>query len=517
MEETVLSPLILFGFIGLYFAVLIIISRFTAKKTDNDSFFTANRSSPWYLVAFGMIGASLSGVTFLSIPGAVLNDGFSYMQMVFGYFLGYLVIIHVLLPLYYKLSSASIYSYLNERYGNSAYKTGAAYFLISRMIGSAFRLYLVALVFDKFIFSPFDIPFWLTVFITIFLIYIYSFRGGIKTIVYTDTLQTTFMLLAVIISIAYIAGEMNWTYTETVGQLTQSEYFNWFEWDSKKRNYFFKHFFSGMFITIVMTGLDQDMMQKNLTCRNLKESQKNMYWMSSILVLVNFVFLSLGALLYIYAQQKGLFVLAETGSRYPINLLNSSTGIFENTPTDVFFPTIALQHLPAVAGVCFIIGLIAAAYSTADSALTALTTSVCVDFLGFKKGDSRNTLRMMVHIGVALVLFAVILVFKEINNDAVINELFKIAGYTYGPLLGLFSFGIFTKLKPNYKLIPIICIVSPLICYYINLNSEAWLNGYKFGFELLLLNGFITFFGLLLSSYSQNDYSKPLPSSENIH
>jgi len=497
MNQQVLSPLTIFGFVGLYFLLLVVISRFTTKKVDNDSFFTANRSSPWFLVAFGMIGASLSGVTFLSIPGAVVNDGFTYMQMVFGYFLGYLVIIHLLLPVYYKLSSASIYSYLNERFGKSAYKTGAAYFLLSRMIGSAFRLYLVALVFDRFIFSSFGIPFWASVFITILLIYLYSYRGGIKTIVYTDTLQTTFMLLAVFISIVFIANEMQMGVLDTFDNLSNSEYFRWFEWDSSKKNYFFKHFFSGMFITIVMTGLDQDMMQKNLTCRSLKESQKNMYWMSSILIIVNVVFLALGALLFIYAKDKGIMQLAENGSKYPIDVLNAS-GVFANTPTDVFFPIIALEHLPMAAGICFILGLIAAAYSTADSALTALTTSVCVDFLGFKKGDQRNNLRMLVHIGVALTLFVVIVLFKEINNDAVINEVFKIAGYTYGPLLGLFSFGIFTKLKPNFILIPIVCVLSPLICYFININSEAWLDGYKFGFELLLLNGFITFLGLFL-------------------
>jgi Na+/proline symporter len=440
----------------------------------------------------------------LSIPGAVVKDGFTYMQIVMGYFFGYLFIIHVLLPVYYKLSSASIYSYLETRFGFMAYKTGAAYFFISRMIGSAFRLYLVALVFDRFVFGFYGIPFWLTVLITILLIYVYSFRGGIKTIVYTDTLQTTFMLLSVAIAIVFIASEMSWSAGEAIQNLHQSSYFRWFEWDSSQKNYFFKHFFSGMFITIVMTGLDQDMMQKNLTCRNLKEAQKNMYWMSSILIVVNVVFLALGAFLYLYAFDKGVVQTAAEGSRYPVDVFNNAQGVMENTSTDVFFPVIALEHLPLAAGVCFILGLIAAAYSTADSALTALTTSVCVDFLGFKKGDRREKLRMLVHIGVAIVLFGVIVLFREINNDAVINELFKIAGYTYGPLLGLFALGLFTKRIPDNQWVLPVCIAAPVLSYIINVNSETLLKGYKFGFELLLLNGFITFCGLWLISIKKN-------------
>lgn len=501
-----LSPEILFGFIGAYFLVLIIISRLTSRGIDNDSFFTANRSSPWYLVAFGMIGASLSGVTFLSIPGAVVKDGFTYMQIVLGYFFGYLVIIHLLMPLYYRLSGVTIYSYLEKRFGHMAYKTGAAYFLLSRIIGSAFRLYLVALVFDRFIFSTYGIPFGLTVFITILLIYVYSFRGGIKTIVYTDTLQTTFMLLSVAMAIVFVANEMSWTAGEAIQNLQQSSYFRWFEWDSGQKNYFFKHFFSGMFITIVMTGLDQDMMQKNLTCRNLRDAQKNIYWMSSILIIVNVVFLALGAFLYMYAFDKGFAQAAAEGSRYPVDVFNQAKGIMENTSTDVFFPIIALEHLPVAAGVCFILGLIAAAYSTADSALTALTTSVCVDFLGFKKGDPREKLRMVIHIGIAFVLFLVIILFKQINNDAVINELFKIAGYTYGPLLGLFSFGIFTKLVPSNKLVLPVCITAPILTYFVNAHSEQLLNGYKFGFELLLFNGLLTFIGLWLASLGKTKF-----------
>lgn len=495
-----LSPEILFGFIGAYFVVLIIISRLTSTGADNDSFFTANRSSPWYLVAFGMIGASLSGVTFLSIPGAVVKDGFTYMQIVLGYFFGYLVIIHLLMPVYYRLSGVTIYSYLENRFGSMAYKTGAAYFLISRIIGSAFRLYLVALVFDRFIFGSYGIPFWLTVLITILLIYVYSFRGGIKTIVYTDTLQTTFMLISVCIAIVFVIRAMNWGIAEAIENLRQSSYFHWFVWDSSQKNYFFKHFFSGMFITIVMTGLDQDMMQKNLTCRNLQEAQKNMYWMSSILIIVNLIFLALGAFLYIYAFDKGFAQIAAEGSRYPIDVLNQAKGVMENTPTDVFFPIIALEHLPTAAGVCFILGLIAAAYSTADSALTALTTSVCVDFLGFQKGDPRQQLRMLVHIGIAFILFLVIIFFKQIINDAVIIELFKIAGYTYGPLLGLFSFGIFTHLRPSEKLVLPVCLAAPIASYFVNENSEYLLSGYKFGFELLLFNGLLTFIGLWMAS-----------------
>lgn len=498
------SELILACVLG-YFALLITVSFLTSRgSTDNDSFFSGKRQSPWYLVAFGMIGASLSGVTFLSIPGTVGKDGFTYMQMVFGYLLGYLVIANILLPLYYRLNLTSIYTYLDKRYGNSAYKTGASFFLLSRIFGSALRLYLVAIVFYNFVFEPMGVPFWVTVFITLLLIWVYSFKGGIKTIVYTDTLQTFFMLLSVVISIWFITKELNLNIVETGNAIANSHYSEWFVWDTTPKNNFWKHLFGGMFITIVMTGLDQDMMQKNLTCKSLPEAKKNMYWMSSILVVVNILFLTLGALLYLYATQKGLLAenFADTekmAAKCPIELKSAKAGgAMLCRTTDVLFPYLAFEYFPPFAGITFIIGLVAAAYSTADSALTALTTSFCVDFLGFKPGDKRVKTRKLVHVGVTLVLFGVILVFKEVNNDAVINEVFTIAGYTYGPLLGLFSFGIFTKKQPIDAYIPLVCIAAPVLSYLLAANSEYLLNGYKFGFELLLINGLLTFLGLAL-------------------
>jgi len=465
-----------------YFGLLIFISYLTSGKGDNVTFFLGNRQSPWYVVAFGMIGASLSGVTFISVPGWVGSSQFSYMQMVLGYLLGYLVIANVLLPLYYKLNLTSIYSYLDGRFGKVSYKVGAFYFLLSRTIGASFRLYLVAMVLQFAVFDPMglEVPFWLTVVLTITLIWLYTFRGGIKTIIWTDTLQTAFMLLSAGMTVYFISSQLDFNFSEAVAAIDASEYSRVFDFDDwRSGSYFWKQFFSGAFITIAMTGLDQDMMQKNLTCRSIGEAKKNMYWFSLVLVFVNLLFLGMGALLYIFAQQKGIDI--------PVK-------------ADQLFPMIALQSgLPAVVGLFFILGLIAAAYSSADSALTALTTSFSVDILGSTEDKPISKKhRMMVHLGFSALLVLTILIFKSLNDDSVISELFVAAGYTYGPLLGLYAFGLFTKWQVKDAWVPLVCLLSPLLCYVVKLNSDVWFAGYQMKFELLILNGFLTFLGLFL-------------------
>jgi SSS family transporter len=476
-----MSPTLVIGIIGGYFLLLIVIARITSRGADSTTFFTANKQSPWYLVAFGMIGASLSGVTFISVPGEVGNSFFSYFQVVLGYLVGYFVIATVLLPLYYRLNLVSIYGYLEQRFGFWSYKTGSFFFLLSRTIGAAFRLFLVAGVLQIAIFDSLGVPFWVSVLITILLIWVYTFQGGIKTIVWTDALQTFFMLLAVIITIYIITKEMGIGIGEAFSQVTESDYSKtfFFDWNDKKD--FFKQFISGAFIAIVMTGLDQDMMQKNLTCKTLKDAQKNVFWFSVVLVIANLLFLSLGALLYLYAGQNGIEIPARTDGLYPL---------------------IALNHLSTFAGVVFLLGIVAAAYSSADSALTALTTSFCMDFLNFDKKEEslKKPIRLKVHIAFSLLLFFVIIIFNAINDSSVINSIFKVAGYTYGPLLGLFSFGMITKLKVKDMLVLPVCLAAPILSYIVDINSVAWFNGFEFGFFILILNGSLTFIGMLLIS-----------------
>ncbi|RMG81672.1 MAG: sodium:solute symporter [Bacteroidetes bacterium] len=484
-----LTPELILGVVAGYFALLMLVSWWTGRHADSADFFIAGRKSPWVLVAVGMIGASLSGVTFISIPGAVgaggTNQAFSYMQMVFGYLAGYLVIAHVLMPLYYRLGLTSIYGYLEKRFGFFSYKTGAAYFLLSRLIGASFRLYLVAMVLHKFVLEPFGMSFGATVAITILLIWVYTFQGGIKTIVWTDTLQTICMLTAVVLTIFAISHALEQDLSGLIAQIRGSDYGQvfFFEGGWSDPNNFFKQFVSGALITIVMTGLDQDMMQKNLSCKTLGDAQKNMYLFSVILVAANLLFLTLGASLYIYAASVGLEIPEKT---------------------DQLFPMLALHHLSPVIGIAFILGLIAAAYSSADSALTALTTSFCIDFLDFEKKEmtepERRKIRWGVHIGFSLLLLVTILVFEQLNNDAVINELFKMAGYTYGPILGLFAFGMFTDFHLKDRYVMLICLMAPVLSYVINANSKAWLNGFEFGFLIIALNGLLTFLGLFLIS-----------------
>ena len=480
-----LTPTFILGIIAAYFLVLITVSYFTGRKAGNAEFFLAGRRSPWLLVAIGMIGASLSGVTFISIPGVVgaggANQSFSYMQMVFGYLLGYLIIAQVLLPLYYRLNLTSIYTFLEQRLGYHAYKTGAAYFMLSRIIGSSFRLYLVAIVLQQFVLGPFGIPFAATVAVTILLIWVYTSKGGIRTIVYTDTLQTVCMLSAVVLTIISIGNALETDLGGLVAMVRSSDYSQmfFFEGGWNDPNNFFKQFISGALIAVVMTGMDQDMMQKNLSCRNIGEAQKNVYTFSVVLVFANMLFLMLGALLYIYAASIGLEVPEKT---------------------DELFPMIALRHLSPTVGILFILGLIAAAYSSADSALTALTTSFCVDFLGIEKSqaseEEKRRTRGLVHIGISLVLLIIIVIFNALNNEAVISQLFIAAGYTYGPILGLFSFGMLTRREVHSLWVIPVCIAAPVLSYIINDNSAQWLSGFELGFLIIALNGLLTFVGL---------------------
>lgn len=528
---TSLSPTVILGIIAAYFAVLVLISLLTSRGNESDEgFFLAGRNSPWPLVALGMIGASLSGVTFISIPGAVgafdadgaakVNHAFSYLQVVIGYLFGYLFIATVLLPLYYRLGLTSIYEYLRMRIGYFGYKIGAFYFLLSRTIGAAFRLFLVTIVLQKFVTGEMGIPFAATVAITIGLIWLYTFRGGIKTIVYTDTLQTVCMLLAAGLTVYYLADALGYGLAEIPAQIANSEYGQVFFFDNgwSDPNNFWKQFLSGALITIVMTGLDQDMMQKNLSMPTARDAQKNMAAFSFVLIFANLMFLALGALLYFYARQYGLDI---------------------PTSSDQLYPMIALGHLPPVVGVLFILGLIAAAYSSADSALTALTTSFCIDFLGMndksevpvqaasfggadagavevKKSGGKRT-RLYVHLGFSVLLFFVILLFRLIDNPTVINNLFKAAGYTYGPLLGLFAFGLFTRLRvretvplgrTDFPVLLVICLATPVISFFVDYYSEALLGGFRFGFLILAFNGLLTFLGLLLLS-DFSDLSEP--------
>ena len=470
-----------------YFLLLFLIARLTSpRESGHSAFFLANRRSPWYVVAFGMIGTTFSGVTFISVPGWVGDTQFSYFQMVLGYIAGYTVIALVLMPLYYRLNLTSIYSFLNQRFGPASYKTGSFFFMVSRSIGAAFRLYLVAIVFQVFVFKPFNIPFVLAVIITLMLIWIYTHRGGIQTIVWTDTLQTGLMLTALIVTLFYLGDAMAMNAGEMVKRVQDSQYGQmFFLSDYKAANFFPKQFLSGAFIAIVMTGLDQDMMQKNLSCPNLRDAQKNMFTFTGGLVLVKLVFLMLGALLFIYANNHGIPIPEKT---------------------DYLYPRLAFEHFPLAVSLFFILGLTASAYSSADSALAALTTAFCVDFLGFKKETVRQgqiRTRYLVHIGFTILILGIILFFHYLNDQSVISKIFDAASYTYGPLLGLYSFGLFMKSQPRDQLIPLVCLSAPLLAYITGKLAPLVLGGYQIGFELLVINGLFTFGGLWLISKSK--------------
>lgn len=485
-----MSPAFILSCVFGYFIALMLIAWVTSRNATNASYFIGNRASPWIAVAFGLLGDSLSGVTFISVPGQVGAGHFSYLQIVLGYVLGYVVIAQVLLPLYYRLQLTSIYSYLRQRFGPASQKSGSFFFLLSRILGAAVRLYLAATVLQLFVFDRWQlfggwtVPFWLTVSVIIVLILVYTLKGGIRTLVWTDTFQSTFLLLGVLLSITAIAAELDLGIGGLFRAVTESELSQVFYWDWQDKRYFWKQFVSGAFIAIVMTGLDQNMMQKNLSCRTLKDAQKNIYAFTGVMLVVNVMFLSLGALLYHYARAKGIDVPART---------------------DELFPMLALQYLGAFAGIVFVLGLTAATFSSADSVLTTLTTSFCIDLLSIDQKthlteSAKVALRKRVHLGFAVVLLLVILAFKALNNQAVINAVFTLASYTYGPLLGLFAFGLFHQRPVADRWVPIVCVASPLLSYLASVYSTRLLGGYQFGFELLILNGLLTYSGLWLIS-----------------
>jgi Na+/proline symporter len=485
-----MSPGILLSFIIGYFLVLIVISYLTSRKaSDNDTFFVANRNSKWYLVAFGMIGTALSGVTFISVPGKVgapSGDQFAYFQFILGNAAGFIIIATVLLPLYYRLKLTSIYSYIETALGTWSYKTAAAIFLLSRTIGSSFRLYLVVIVLQKFIFDSYGVPFWVTVLICLVLIWSYTFKGGLKTIIITDSLQTFFLVTSVFLSIYFICRSLDMNIFQATEAIKNSSYSKIFFFNDllSSKLHITKQFLGGLFITIGMTGLDQDLMQKNLSLKNIKEAQKNMFSFIAVFVVINIFFLSVGALLYIYAAKYGVVV----------------------EKTDYLYPTIALKYLGVLPAIVFMLGLTAATFATTDSALTALTTSFCVDFLGFRKKADINskaaiTTRHGVHVAFSVLMLVTIVLFNAVNNDAVVGAIFKVASYTYGPLLGLYSFGLFVSKRQVYdKLTPFICVVSPAVCYFLSIHSKTILGGYVFDNELIIVNGLITFFGLWIFS-----------------
>ena len=477
--------LVLFICLALYTLILLVVTRITTRKATNDAFFRGNRKSPWFVVAYGMIGASLSGVTFMSVPGWVDSRGFSYMLTVLGYFLGYLVISFVLMPTYYKFNLTSIYKYLETRFGFFSHKTGSFFFLISRTIGASLRMFIVIVVLQNFVFDSWGIPFEITVCIFLALILLFTFRGGIKTIIWTDTLQTTFMLASLIMCFFMLGKAMNLDFGGLVSAIWKSDYNTYIYTDPASRLCWWKQLLGGMFITISMTGLDQEMMQKNLSCRNIKSAQKNMITFSLTLFVVNFLFLLFGAALYIYASQNGIEIQG-----------------------DNLFPTVAIYHLSPIAGIVFIIGLISALYPSADGALTSLTTAFSIDFLNLEQRKDfserkKEKVRHVIHLGFALLFIGIVIFYNYHQNKHLIDILFQIASITYGPLLGLFAFGLITKRKVKDRLVPVVCILSPIICFVLSRYSPQWF-GYSFDFELLLLNGMLTFLGLFFVSKFQH-------------
>ena len=493
-----MTPSAILILIFVYFGLLFYISHRVSRKDDgNAAFFTANKNSKWYLVAFGMIGTALSGVTFISVPGEVGAAGgeqFKYFQFIIGNAIGFIIITKLLLPLYYRMNLTSIYSYIEQRMGFYSYKTAASIFLISRTVSSAFRLYLVVIVLQRYVFDFYGIPCAMTVLISLVLIFSYTYRGGLKTIIITDTLQTFFLVSSVFLTIYFICDSMDLSAIGAFEEVKNSNYSKIFFFDDflGSKFHFVKQILGGMFVTIAMTGLDQDLMQKNLSCKNIGEAQKNMFTFTGIFVVINIFFLSVGALLYIYANKNGIAI--------PTDLITGKPR------TDLLFPEIALNHLSTIPAIIFLLGIIAATFATTDSALTALTTSFCVDFLGMDKGENgtkKNAIRNrhLVHISFSALVFLVILVFNSINDSSVVGMIFRVASYTYGPLLGLYAFGLFQKSKKvNDKLVPLICLLAPFLTYLINENSKVLFSGYVFDNELIVVNGLLTYVGLYITS-----------------
>jgi SSS family transporter len=486
-----MSSLLIITCILGYFGFLLIIAWITSRNSNSDSYFIGNKASPWYAVAFGMLGDSLSGVTYISVPGAVGSAGFSYMQLVLGYFFGYLIISHMLLPLYYRMNLLSIYTYLETRFGRITQKTGAFYFILSRVLGAAGRLFLAAGVIQYFVFDRIEgmhIPFAVSVSVIIALMLLYTFKGGIKTLVWTDTFQSLFLILGVVLSITAIMSHTGWGISDVVTKISDSSYSKVFFGDWRATSFFPKQFLGGIFIAVTMTGLDQNMMQKNLSMKTLGEAQKNIFWFSIVLIIVNIFFLALGALLYLYYNDHGIALPMDAAGTKVV--------------TDKVFPNLALNHLGVFAGLVFIIGLTAATFSSADSVLTTLTTSMYIDMLEMDKKDhvsekKKSHYRHIIHIGFAVLLWLVILVFDALNDSAIIDTILKVAGYTYGPLLGLFAFGLLLKKKLKDAWVPLICVIAPALCYLLSTYSKDWFGGYIIGNDLIIWNGLLTFVGLL--------------------
>lgn len=476
-----MSPASVLITIVAYFIILFTVSYIAGRKADNEGFFVGNRKSSWYVVAFAMIGSSISGVTFVSVPGMVGASGFAYLQMVLGFVTGQLIIAFVLVPLFYRMKLVSIYEYLENRFGASSYKTGAWFFFISKMLGAAVRLFLVCLTLQLLVFEPLHLPFLLNVVLTVALVWLYTFRGGVKSLIWTDSLKTFCLVVSVVLCICFIASDLKLGFGSMITAISESDLSRMFYFDDvNDKRYFFKQFLAGVFTMIAMTGLDQDMMQRNLSCKNFKDSQKNMITSGISQFFIILLFLMLGVLLYLFTAKQGIANPAKS---------------------DQLFPMIATgDYFPAIVGILFIIGLISSAYSAAGSALTALTTSFTVDILGAKDKTEAVLvkIRKRVHVGMAVVMGIVIFVFNMLNNTSVIDAVYILASYTYGPILGLFAFGIFTKKQVYDRYIPLVAIASPILCFILQKNSEAWFNGYQFSYELLIFNALFTFIGLCL-------------------
>ena len=474
-----MTPVAVLITIASYFLILFTISYIAGRKADNEGFFVGNRKSAWYVVAFAMIGSSISGVTFVSVPGMVGISNFSYLQMVLGFVTGQIIIAFVLIPLFYRMNLVSIYEYLENRFGTSSYKTGAWFFFISKILGAAVRLYLVCLTLQLLVFEPFHMPFIMNVILTVALVWLYTFRGGVKSLIWTDSLKTFCLIVSVVLCIYYIATDLKLSFTEMFSTVSDSVLSHMFFFDNvNDKRYFFKQFLAGVFTMIAMTGLDQDMMQRNLSCKNFKDSQKNMITSGISQFFIILLFLMLGVLLYTFTSHQGITNPAKSDELFPM------------IATGGYFPTIV--------GILFIIGLISSAYSAAGSALTALTTSFTVDILGIK-GKTEDTVRKTrkkVHVGMAIVMGIVIFIFNLLNNTSVIDAVFILASYTYGPILGLFAFGILTKRQVRDRYIPLVSILSPILCFILQKNSETWFHGYQFSYELLIFNALFTFIGL---------------------
>lgn len=481
-----MSAGLLFSFVIGYFVLLLVVAWYTSRNSNNDSFFIGNRNSNWMLVAFGMIGTSLSGVTFVSVPGGVGKEAFAYLQITLGYVLGYVIIAYVLLPLYYRLNLTSIYNYLSQRLGFRSYKTGASFFILSRTLGATARLYLVVKILQDAILSSFGVPFWVTTLIILIMILVYTYEGGVKTIVFTDTLQTTFMLTGLVVCVIYILNAMDTSFGTALSTMGEKGYSKIFFTDPQSKLFFLKQILAGAFITITMTGMDQEMMQKTISVKTLKDSQKNILTLSVIMLVVIMLFLFLGGLLYLYGAQQGV---AATG--------------------DKLFPELALHHMPPIVSVIFIIALISALFPSADGAITALTSSFCIDILGMQRRNDwsdkeKKRIRQRVHLCVAFIFLLFVMVFYKVNNPSMIGVILKVAAYTYGPLLGLFTFGILTKRSVNDKWVPLVCIISPLLCYLLEKYQKSIVGSFEIGLELLVINGLLTFIGLLLVSKKQS-------------